>query len=240
MPRVRAVLFDLCDTLVHFDAERLPLIEIDRQPTRSTAHAIHGVIASPTPVAVDEFVACLNAVTADIAAQRDIDHREVTSGERFRRVLDRLGLPDGPDHARRMVDAHMTRLAHALVTPTHHRGVIAALAGRVRLGVVSNFDHAPTVRAVLRRDRLEAFFDVVIVSDEIGWRKPHRVIFETALQRLDVSAGEALFVGDNYELDVVGATQVGLAAAWYTRGRPVDRETRHPVITDLADITRLL
>jgi putative hydrolase of the HAD superfamily len=114
------------------------------------------------------------------------------------------------------------------------------LSGRVRLGIVSNFDHAPTVREVLRRDRLEAFFDVVIVSDEVGWRKPHQVMFETALQRLEVSPGEALFVGDNYELDVVGATQAGLAAAWYTRGRPVDRETRFPIITDLAEVTRLL
>jgi putative hydrolase of the HAD superfamily len=240
MPRVRAVLFDLCDTLVHFDAERLPLIEIDQQPTRSTAHAIHGAIDSSPPVAVDEFVACLKAVTAEIASQRDIDHREVTSQERFRRVLNRLGLPDGPDDARRLVDAHMTRLAHALVTPAHHAEVMSALSGRVRLGIVSNFDHAPTVREVLRRDRLEAFFDVVIVSDEVGWRKPHQVMFETALQRLEVSPGEALFVGDNYELDVVGATQAGLAAAWYTRGRPVDRETRFPIITDLAEVTRLL
>ncbi len=240
MPRVRAVLFDLCDTLVHFDAERLPLIEIGQQPTRSTAHAIHGAIGSSPSVAFDTFVACLKTVTAEIASQRDIDYREVTSQERFHRVLDRLGLPHGPDDTRRLVDAHMTRLAHALVTPSHHREVISVLSGRVRLGIVSNFDHAPTVREVLRRDGLEAFFDVVIVSDEIGWRKPHRVMFETALQRLEVSAGEALFVGDNYELDVMGATQAGLAAAWYTRGRPVDRATHHPVIADLADIFRLL
>jgi putative hydrolase of the HAD superfamily len=117
---------------------------------------------------------------------------------------------------------------------------MAGLAGRARLGIVSNFDHAPTVRAVLKRDRLEEFFDVVIVSDEIGWRKPHRVMFETALQRLGVSSAEALFVGDNFELDVQAATQAGLTAAWYTRGRPIGRETGQPTITDLADITRLL
>lgn len=240
MPRVRAVLFDLCDTLVHFDAERLPLVEIDQQPTRSTAHAIHGAMVSSPSVAFDAFFTCLKTVTAEIAIQRDLDHREVTSQERFRRVLDRLGLPAGPDHALRLVDAHMARLAHALVTPAHHREVMSVLSARVRLGIVSNFDHAPTVREVLRRDRLEEFFDVMVVSDEVGWRKPHRVMFETALQRLEVSAGEALFVGDNYELDVLGATQAGLAAAWYTRGRTNDRETCHPIITDLAEVTRLL
>lgn len=239
MPRVRAVLLDLCDTLVHFDAERLPLVEIDQQPTRSTAQAIFGAIG-PSPVPFDRFADCLKAVTAEIAVRREIDHREIPSQERFRRVLDRLGLPASPDHAQRLVDAHMERLAHALVTPAHHREVMAGLTGRVRLGIVSNFDHAPTVREVLRRDGLEEFFDVVIVSDEIGWRKPHRVMFETALQQLGVQAGEALFVGDNYELDVVGAIQVGLSAAWYTRGRPVDREISHPILADLADIRRLL
>jgi HAD superfamily hydrolase (TIGR01549 family) len=239
VPRVRAVLLDLCDTLVHFDAERLPLVEIDQQPTRSTARAIYDAIGSE-PVSFHAFFSCLKAVTAEIANQRDIDQREVTSQERFRRVLERLGLPAGPDSAERLVDAHMTRLARALVTPSHHRTVVSDLAGRVRLGIVSNFDHAPTVRDVLRRDDLEQFFDVVIVSDEVGWRKPHRVMFDTALQQLNVSPEEALFVGDNFELDVWGAAQAGLAAAWYTRGRPVDREPKFPIIADLAELTRLL
>ncbi|MFZ5863392.1 MAG: HAD family hydrolase [Nitrospirota bacterium] len=240
MPCVRAVLFDLCDTLVHFDAERLPLVEVDQQPTRSTARVIYDAMAPSPSIAFAPFFTCLKTVTAEIASQRDVDHREITSRERFRRVLERLGLPAESDHAQRLVDAHMTRLAHALVTPPHHRAVVADLARRVRLGIVSNFDHAPTVRAVLKRDRLEEFFDVVIVSDEIGWRKPHQVMFETALQQLGVPSGEALFVGDNYELDVQGATKAGLAAAWYTGGRTVTRETRHPILVDLAEIDRLL
>jgi HAD superfamily hydrolase (TIGR01549 family) len=239
VPRIRAVLLDLCDTLVHFDAERLPLVEIDHEPTRSTARAIYDAIGSG-PVGFDAFFACLKSVTAEIAAQRDVDHREVTSQERFRRVLDRLNLPAGPGDTLRLVDAHMNRLANALVTPSHHRTVVSDLAERVRLGIVSNFDHAPTVREVLRRDLLAEFFDVVIVSDEIGWRKPHRVMFESALRQLSVSSDEALFVGDNFDVDVRGAAQAGLAAAWYTRGRPVDREPQYPIVADLAELTRLL
>jgi HAD superfamily hydrolase (TIGR01549 family) len=223
---------------VHFDAERLPLVEIDQQPTRSTARAIYDAIGSE-PVVFNEFYACLNDVTAEIAAQRDIDHREITSHERFRRVLQRLGLPASPQNTARLVDAHMTRLARALVTPLHHREVMAELSERVRLGIVSNFDHALTVREVLRRDRLAAYFEVVIVSDEIGWRKPHRVMFETALKRLDVAPGEALFVGDNFELDVQAAARAGLAAVWYSRGRQVDRETEFPIVADLAELTHL-
>ena len=64
--------------------------------------------------------------------------------------------------------------------------------------------------------------------------------FDTAIERLGVRADEALFVGDNFELDVVGATQAGLAAVWYTRGQAVERETSHPVIADLAELNQLL
>jgi putative hydrolase of the HAD superfamily len=107
---------------------------------------------------------------------------------------------------------------------------------------VSNFDHAPTVYALLQRERLVSYFDAVVVSGELGWRKPHRLIFDTALQGLGVSAEQALFVGDNFELDVVGAARAGIAAVWYTRGRtvqpPSDRPD-YPVVTDLANLMRL-
>ncbi|MBI3606460.1 MAG: HAD family hydrolase [Nitrospirae bacterium] len=238
--RYRAVLFDFCDTLLHFDAERLPLVEVDHRPTRSTAHAIYDALGASPPIQFNAFFACLTAVTAEIAAQRDVDCREVTSQERFRRVMDRLGAEAGPDTADRLVVAHMSRLATALVLPSHHRTVLESLARTHRLAVVTNFDHAPTVHDVLRRERIDAFFEVVVISGEVGWRKPHRVMFETALQRLGVRADVALFVGDNYELDVVGATQAGLAAMWYTRGRTVDVPAAQAIVADLADLGPLL
>jgi HAD superfamily hydrolase (TIGR01549 family) len=240
MSRYRAVLFDLCDTLVHFDAERLPLIEVEGQPTRSTAQAIHRVLTAVPPVPFDAFHTCLVAVTAEIATTREVDYREVTSRERFQRVLTRLGAEASHEAADRLVAAHMTRLADALVLPPHHLEVVASLGRTHRLGIVTNFDHAPTVRDVLARDGLSGHFEVVVISGEVGWRKPHRMLFDAALERLGVRADEALFVGDNFELDVVGATQAGLAAAGYRRGRAADRETSHPVIADLADLRRLV
>ncbi len=240
MSRYRAILFDLCDTLVHFDAERLPLIEVGGQPTRSTAQAIHRALTAVPPIPFETFHACLLAVTAEIATARELDDREVTSQERFQRVLTRLGAEATPEATDRLVVAHMTRLADALVLPPHHREVVASLGRTHRLGIVTNFDHAPTVHDVLARDGLSGHFEVVVISGEVGWRKPHRLLFDTALERLGIRADEALFVGDNYELDVVGATHAGLAAVWYTRGRAVDRETGHPVIADLAKLTQLL
>ncbi|MEO5657958.1 MAG: HAD family hydrolase [Nitrospiria bacterium] len=239
MSPYRAILFDLCDTLVHFDAERLPLIEVDGRPTRSTAETIFRELPPGPLIPFDTFHACLLDVTAEIAAARDVDHREVTSRERFRRILERLGAEASPDAADRLVAAHMTRLAHALVSPSHHREVLESLGRRYRLGIVTNFDHAPTVHAVLRRDGLASSFEVVVISGETGWRKPHRAIFETALRQLGLGPREAFFVGDNFALDVEGASGMGMSAAWYAPGRR-EAPRGFPILDDLANLERLL
>jgi FMN phosphatase YigB (HAD superfamily) len=53
----------------------------------------------------------------------------------------------------------------------------------------------------------------------VGWRKPRRDIFDVALTRLGVPAEAALFVGDRADMDVLGAQQIGMDAAWINRDR---------------------
>src|SRR5262249_48078953 len=62
-------------------------------------------------------------------------------------------------------------------------------------------------------------FGSVVVSDEVGWRKPRPVIFRQALSDLGVTAEECLFVGDRPEIDVAGAKWMGMAAAWLNPAR---------------------
>ena len=53
---------------------------------------------------------------------------------------------------------------------------------RYRLAVVSNFDYSPTCLAILEREGIADLFETIVISDEVGWRKPKPVIFETALE----------------------------------------------------------
>ena len=66
----------------------------------------------------------------------------------------------------------MRELSKAIVFPPHHRAVLTALERRHRLAVVSNFDYTPTARLVLEREGIVDLFDEIVVSDEVGWRKP--------------------------------------------------------------------
>jgi HAD superfamily hydrolase (TIGR01549 family) len=130
-----------------------------------------------------------------------------------------------------------------VVFPPHHRPLLRALSGRYQLAVVSNFDYAPTARGVLEREGIADLFETVLVSDEIGWRKPKPVIFETALARLGVAASEALFVGDRVDIDVAGAQGVGMGSAWINPDRvPLPPDVRPPEyeIRDLGELGPIL
>jgi len=77
---------------------------------------------------------------------------------------------------------------------------------------VSNFDYAPTAYMLLDKFEITNLFEEIVISGEVGWRKPNHIIFETAVNKLKV-----LFVGDNYNADVVGSKALGIDAAWINR-----------------------
>jgi FMN phosphatase YigB (HAD superfamily) len=123
--------------------------------------------------------------------------------------------------------------------PPHHGAVLGRLARRHRLAIVSNFDYAPTVRGILGDAGVIDLFAAVVVSDEVGWRKPKPAIFEEALRRVGVGARQALFVGDRPDIDVAGAHAVEIDAVWINRaGAPLPDGVRPPQF-EIRDLTEL-
>jgi HAD superfamily hydrolase (TIGR01662 family) len=81
------------------------------------------------------------------------------------------------------------------------------------LGVISNRDKP--FQAVLDDHGIGEFFDVSLAAGEVNVFKPDPGVFEHALERVHVSASEAIYVGDNYYADVVGARAAGLQPVLY-------------------------
>ncbi len=88
--------------------------------------------------------------------------------------------------------------------------LLKKLAENYKLGLISNFTYAPVVHASLRKLGISQFFNAILTSDEVGWRKPHKRIFEEILRRLQVTAEETVFVGDSPLEDIKGAKTVGM------------------------------
>jgi putative hydrolase of the HAD superfamily len=82
-----------------------------------------------------------------------------------------------------------------------------------RLGIITN-GSTQVQRAKIETTRLKPLVDVVVISEQEGIKKPAPEIFARALSRLGVTADEALFVGDNLELDIRGGRSAGLRTIW--------------------------
>jgi HAD superfamily hydrolase (TIGR01509 family) len=95
--------------------------------------------------------------------------------------------------------------------PESTRTALARLkAAGLLLGVVSNSEGR--VEEALEAAGLRDYFDVVVDSGVLGIEKPDPRIFQAALQQLRVAPEEALYVGDLYEVDVLGAQSAGMEA----------------------------
>jgi HAD superfamily hydrolase (TIGR01662 family) len=92
----------------------------------------------------------------------------------------------------------------------------------VEMGVVTNSAHP-----MIYRDRelsaiglLEMFPRCRLSAVDVGYLKPHRSIFQRALDMLGVQADETAFVGDNLAADIAGAKNAGLYAVWRANAHP--------------------
>ena len=77
----------------------------------------------------------------------------------------------------------MFRIMHF---PDHKKALLDQLPD-IPLILVSNFDHALTVRRALRKFGLEERFEAIFISDEVGWRKPRDDFFKLVLKETQYS-----------------------------------------------------
>jgi HAD superfamily hydrolase (TIGR01509 family) len=107
-------------------------------------------------------------------------------------------------------------------------------AAEYRLGLISNTED--NLRPVLARTGLDAYFESLVLSSEVGSEKPDPAIFRQAMRQMAVSPEHAIFVGDFYSIDVVGARGVGITPILLdVKGLSADRDvTRVESLMDLA------
>jgi len=80
----------------------------------------------------------------------------------------------------------------------------------LRLGILSNWDDR--LRPLLNRLGLTGYFEVIVVSCEVGHRKPAVEIFQHAARAFGIHPRNLLHVGDSEEHDIAGANQAGAQA----------------------------
>ncbi|HTF58013.1 MAG TPA: HAD family hydrolase [Planctomycetota bacterium] len=187
----RAVLFDAGGTLVFIHGERV-----------AEAAARRGVRVRPEAIEA-----------ADPGVRRALDRAPRGTDDRsrgdiyLRDLLRAVGAQGSVEEAVEELGREHARSNLWSRTPPEVAAALDRLRG-TRMAVVSNSNG--TVRELLRRVGLADRFELIIDSAEVGVEKPDPAIFRIALERMKLSAAEAVYVGDTYHFDVVGARAAGV------------------------------
>jgi putative hydrolase of the HAD superfamily len=114
---------------------------------------------------------------------------------------------------------HEVWSSHWMLGASTHALLEALRARGLKLALVSNTASPEwLLRPVLERQGVSERVDVIVLSSEVGKRKPHPAIFQRALSELGVAPDEALFVGDRLDADIYGASRLGIKtvqALWF-------------------------
>jgi putative hydrolase of the HAD superfamily len=160
------------------------------------------------------------------------------------RVFSKLGYPDLPDAFFRGVEEAFAAESSWWVFPDVIPALDALVSEGVRLAVISNWSwQAPEL---LHDLELARHFEALVISARVGFLKPHRGIFDHALEVMGVTPDRAIHVGDSVRADVEGSRAAGITPVLIDRSSHVHargnrtRPRDVPVITDLFGLLDLL
>jgi putative hydrolase of the HAD superfamily len=219
LSNLRAVLFDAGNTLVFLDYARM-------------AEGVGAVLGLPLS---GEGLA-IHAAEATQAMERSTGSDKERAVAYLETLFSLGGVPAAQMSQVHECLARMHRERHlwCSVADQTHEALERLRSAGLRLGVVSNSDGK--VEQALQAAGLIDYFDVVIDSSRVGIEKPDPSIFRAALEALSVRADEAIYVGDLYEVDVVGARAAGIEAVLLTANPELARPCRTiSSIHELAD-----
>ena len=221
--RIKAVLFDMFDTLV--------LIEKDHAfYSPSLRRAYEFLLENGVKVEFDVFEKAYVEARDALYAEADAKLEEPHFNVRVSNALKTLGYDYGVSSkvVAGATNAFCEGFMNYVRIDDDAASSLAKLHGRYKLGIVSNFAIPECVLTLLCKHGLDGFFDVVVVSGAVNVRKPSPEIFRKALEALGVDAEEAVFVGDTVDADVAGAKSLGMKTVYIERRVQKEAENACP------------
>jgi putative hydrolase of the HAD superfamily len=197
------LIFDCFGTLVGYPTG--PVHSDMYQGTHGLLHALD--FAIPYETFVTEFACIYEAFEQAAQRSRAEFHFDEVWSAFFARCFARV---PAPHVVARCSESYINEWCRGIVTYPEHAALLARLAARYRLSVISNAHYPSLVGRTLTASGLAPYFAQVVTSIEMGICKPHPQIFMHALDQLGVAAAAAVYVGDSFTHDYQGASAVGL------------------------------
>jgi putative hydrolase of the HAD superfamily len=158
--------------------------------------------------------------------------------ERFRRVFEEYGILD-EKLATSMNDDYLRVAPQKKALVPDAKDVISELSIKYQLYIITNgFTEVQLIK--LSESGLSPYFKKVFTSDMTGETKPASAIFHFALSSVQARKNESLMIGDDLEVDVIGARNYGIDQVYYNPGGLVHHESVSYEIRRLAELRNFL
>jgi HAD superfamily hydrolase (TIGR01662 family) len=224
--QVKAVLFDMFDTLM--------IIEKNHAFYSPALRAAYDFLAANgVSVGFEGFERAYTLARDALYVEADSRLEEPHFNMRIADALKRLGYECGVSDwlVVGATNAFCEAFMKYVSIDENAERMLRELHGKYKLGIVSNFAIPECVTKLLQRQGLVDFFDVVVVSGAVNKRKPSVEIFTKALEQMDVSPEETIFVGDTVDADVQGAKAAGMRTVYVERRPQRDAQRAGPTQT---------
>ncbi len=204
---MRAVLFDLDDTLFDHKNSRLKGLE-----------ALHNrfskLKAVPLKELEEEHERLLSADYCQVLDGKiSID---AGTTQRITRLFAMYGINLSVEEEKTAVDLYKEEYLKNRQPVPGSKELLTTLMNYAKLGVVTNGLVEPQMEK-LQACKIDKLIDYVIISEAVGYQKPNKELFEAALEKVNVKPCDAVYVGDSWECDIMPAVAVGMKAVWLNR-----------------------
>ena len=230
---IKAIFFDLYHTLVRY--------EPPREELQAGALKEFGIEVKPEVfrwpfVIADEFI--YQEIARSSLSQRSKEEQMALYVQYERILLKEAGIEVNEQLILGLL-SKMRQFDMKLVLFDDVMPVLTDLKGRgLILGLISNVDR--DITPLLNQMGLTSLLQVVVTSQDMGFNKPNPKMFQEALRRAGVQASEAIYVGDQYQIDVVGANNVGMKGVLLDRGNYFEEITDCPRLRNLTQLVEYL
>jgi putative hydrolase of the HAD superfamily len=148
--------------------------------------------------------------------------KDILRTKRFRMSLARFGISND-DLAEKIGEEYLDVSPTKTLLVPHAREILTYLQTAYSLHVITN-GFLTTQQIKLKNCRLEPFFQSLTTSEAVGHNKPRPEIFHQALSSVNARKKESLMIGDDLEVDVLGARKFGIDQVFLNRDRVIHDE----------------
>ncbi len=217
------ILFDADETLFHFDAFKGMQLMFARKGVDFSKQDFEHYQSVNKPLWVDYQNGTINA--------------EQLKQIRFQAWAEKLGTT-----TQELNQAFLAAMADICAPLAGAKELVSALAGKVRLGIITNgFTELQQVR--LERTGFAEHFELVTISEQVGVAKPDSQIFAHAYEKMGKPPKHrVLMVGDNPHSDILGGLNFGVETCWLnvTEQPKVEGIEPHYTVNSLHQLQQIL